>query len=226
MRRRSFRRDQRGAAVVEAALVLPAIIALLFGMLEMGLYFKDTLTVSEATKDAAHIGAEYAADAGADYYILQQIQHMSLNGIVQEVVVYDAADVNPANQTAQNVPPGCLAPNITGVSQPYTNSGGTSYLTGAIGSCNVYIAAAGDFNHPLSDFTGGLFANAMHWPGASRLQNTTDTRYLPGNNQQAGNGPDFIGVWVKTTHQWMTGFVSTQPTQITDQAVFRIEPRQ
>jgi hypothetical protein len=225
MRRRSFRRDQRGAAVVEAALVLPAIVALLFGMLEMGLYFKDTLTVSEATKDGAHVGAEYAQDPGADYYILQQIQHMSLNGIVQEVIVYDAANVNPANQAAQNVPAGCVS-SATGVSVSYTDSSGVLHNAGAIGSCNVYIAANGDFNHPLSDFTSGNFANSQHWPGSIRLQNTTDTRYLTGVNQQAGNGPDFIGVWVKTTHNWMTGFVSTRPTTITDQAVFRIEPRQ
>jgi hypothetical protein len=225
MRRRSYRRDQRGAAVVEAALVLPAIIALLFGMLEMGLYFKDSLTVSEVTKDGSHTGAEWAADPGADYYILQGIQHMSLNGVVQEVIVYDAGAVNPGNQAAQNVPSGCLG-SSTGVQVGYYDSSGVQHLTGAIGSCNVYIGANGDFNHPLSDFTSGTFSNAMNWPGASRLQNTTDTRYLAGNNQQAGNGPDFIGVWVKTTHQWMTGFVSTHPTTITDQAVFRIEPRQ
>src|SRR3974390_3700721 len=114
MGRRFYRRDQRAAAVVEAALVLPAIIALFFGRLELGLYFKDSLTVSEVTKDGAHTGAEWAADPGADYYILQGIQHMSLNGIVQEVIVYDAGDVSPANQAAQNVPSACLS-STTGV---------------------------------------------------------------------------------------------------------------
>jgi len=211
--------------MVEAALVLPAVVMILLGMLEMGLYFKDNLTVSEVTKDAAHTGAEYAADAGADYYILQAIQHLSIAGAVQEVIVYDAANVDPNNENAQNPPATCLA-SATGVQVGYTDSQGVLHTTGAIGSCNVYIAANGDFNHPLSDFTGGLFSNAMNWPGASRLQNTTDTRYLTGNNQQAGNGPDFLGVWVKTTHNWTTGFISTSPTTITDQAVFRIEPRQ
>jgi Flp pilus assembly protein TadG len=210
---------------VEAAFVLPVVVAVLFGMLEFGLYFKDNLTVSEATKDGAHVGAQYAQDPGADYYILQSILHASLNGIVQEVIVYDAANVLPSNQSAQNVPAACLA-SANGVSVGYTDSNGVQHNTGAIGSCNVYIGVNGDFNHVLADFTSGTFTNSTHWPGSIRLQNTTDTRYLLGVNQQAGNGPDFIGVWVKTTHNWMTGFVSTSPSTITDQAVFRIEPRQ
>lgn len=228
-------RDQRGVAIVEAALVLPAVVMLLFGMLEAGLYFKDSLTVSEATKDAAHTGAMYAADAGADYYILHSVLHASLNGTVEEVIVYDAANVDPANSSAQAPSANCLG-SVTGVPVGYTDSQGVLHTTGAIGSCNVYLAKNGDFNHPLSDFTNGTFSNAMNWPGASRLQNTTDTRYLTGVNQPAGAGgcpasssacgPDFIGVWVKTTHDWTTGFVATSPTTITDQAVFRIEPRQ
>src|SRR5581483_6551914 len=223
--RRHLRRDQRGVAIVEAALVLPVVVMLLFGMLEMGLYFKASLTVSEATKDAAHMGAMYAADAGADYWIIHAMQHASLNGTVQEVIVYDAANVDPNNSSAQAPPANCLT-SATGVAVSYTDAQGLLHATGAIGSCNVYIAANGDFNHPLSDFTSGIFSNAMNWPGANRLQNTGDIRYLPGNNQQAGNGPDFIGVWVKTTHNWTTGFVATSPMTITDQAVFRIEPRQ
>ena len=161
MRRRLFRRDERGAAVVEAAFVLPVVIALLFGMLEFGLYFKDNLTVSEAVKDGAHMGAAYAQDPGADYYILQSILHASLNGIVQEVIVYDAGAVDPSNQSAQNVPANCLA-TANGVSVGYTDNNSVVHNTGAIGSCNVYIAANGDFNHVLADFTTGIFSNAMN----------------------------------------------------------------
>src|ERR1700730_12208960 len=178
------RRDQRGASIVEAAIVLPTIVMLMFGMLEMGLYFKDSLTLSEATKDGAHMGAQYAQDAGADYYILQTIKRASLNGSILEVSVYDAANVDPTNQAAQNPSANCLS-STTGVSVGYTDSGGTAHTTGAIGSCNVYVAANGDFNHPLSDFTTpGLFTNCQNWPGGSRLENTTDTRYLSGTNNQ------------------------------------------
>src|SRR5579864_8407661 len=152
VRPQRVRRDDRGATVVEAAIVLPTIIMILFGMLEMGLYFKDSLTLSEATKDAAHTGAQYAQDAGADYYIIQAIEKASLNGSIEEIVVYDAAEVDPANQNAQNPSANCVS-SADGVDVGYTDAGGTLHTTGAIGSCNVYRASAGDFNHPLSDFT-------------------------------------------------------------------------
>jgi len=225
MRRLRHRRNERGSAVVEAAIVLPTIIMVLFGMLEMGLYFKDTLTLSEATKDGARTGAQWAQDPGADYYILQAIKKASLSGNILEVIVYDAAPADPTNQSAQAPSAACQS-SSNGVSVTYTDSGGISHPTGAIGSCNVYVAANGDFNHPLADFlgTGQTFTNAGHWPGAQRLQNTTDTRYT--TSGQTYPGPDQIGVWVKTTHYWATGFIATTPTSITDQSVFRIEPRQ
>jgi len=147
--RRHLRQDQRGAAIVEAALVLPAVVLLLFGMLEMGLYFKHSLTVSEATKDAAHTGAMYAADAGADYYILHALLHASLNGIVQEVVVYDAANVDATNSSAQGAPANCLASG-TGVPVGYTDGKGVLHTTGAIGSCNVYLVPCGSSRSPFS----------------------------------------------------------------------------
>jgi len=217
------RRSERGAVLVEAAFVLPVIIMLTFGMLEMGLFFKDSLTLSEATKDAAHTGAQWAQDPAADFYILKDLQQaaLALNGNIVEVIVYDAAAPDPLNASATNVPANCVA-SATGVDVPYTDSGGVLHATGGIGSCNVYITANGDLAHPLTDFTGTpAFSNSQHWPGGSRLQNLTDVRY-PGG----GPGPDYVGVWVKTTHNWTTGIVQTSPTDVTEQAVFRIEPRQ
>jgi len=220
-------RGQRGATIVEAAIVLPTLIALMFGLLEMGLYFKDSLTLDEAVKDGAHIGALYAQDSSADYQMVQKILHASLNGTVQEIIIYDAANPDPNNPAVEAPSASCLA-SSTGVQVGYTDAAGLVHATGAIGSCNVYLASNGDFTQPLSCFQGGCGAwtNSQNWPGTIRLQNTTDVRYKTGTNQQAGPGPDLIGVWVKTTHNWTTGIVETQPSTLTSQAVFRIEPRQ
>ena len=38
-------RDDRGAVLVEAAFILPVVILIVFGIIEFGLAFKDTLTV-------------------------------------------------------------------------------------------------------------------------------------------------------------------------------------
>jgi hypothetical protein len=214
---------ERGGTLVEAALVLPAVMLLLLGMLEMGLYFKDSLTLGETTRNAAHTGAQYAAVSDADYYILQTVKRLNtaIGGSVVEVVVYNADNQDPSSQSKDNVSSVCTASGTaTGVDVPYTDGQSVLHATGGIGSCNVYRAANGDLNRPDSDFVQGTFVNAQHWPGASRFQSTTDTRA----NGQAG--PDLIGVWVLATHGWMTGIIRTGSSPLTAQAVFRIEPRQ
>ena len=220
--RRRRATGERGSTIVEAAVVVPTVMAILFAMLEMGLYFKDSLTVSEGVKEGARTGAAYAQNIDADYYIIQSvINAASINGQVQETIIYDAAPPSPTDQSAQNPSAACMA-STTGVSVTYTDGTGTTHA--AIGSCNVYLRANGDFNHVIGDFTNKTFTNSRFWPGETRLENTTDTRYTSNGTQSPG--PDDIGIWVKTTHNWMTGFVSTSPTIITDQAVYRIEPRQ
>ena len=46
-------RRERGAVAVEFALVSPLLFALLFGLVDYGLYFADVLSVRQATTDAA-----------------------------------------------------------------------------------------------------------------------------------------------------------------------------
>jgi hypothetical protein len=69
--RRRFRHEG-GAVAVEAALVTPVLIFLVFGILEFGFFFKDWLAVSNAVRAGVRIAsaeprvATYAADAAAN----------------------------------------------------------------------------------------------------------------------------------------------------------------
>ncbi len=63
--RRPRRGRERGAVVVEAAIILPLVILVVFGLVEFGLVFKDELTVSNATGATARAGA--AIPKQADY---------------------------------------------------------------------------------------------------------------------------------------------------------------
>lgn len=54
--RRGHRRDDRGAAVVEFALVSTILLPLLFGVLQYGLWFSDTLAVRSGVREAARAG--------------------------------------------------------------------------------------------------------------------------------------------------------------------------
>jgi Flp pilus assembly protein TadG len=51
--RESVRRSERGASAVEFALVAPLLFALLFGIVDYGLYFADVVTVQQGLGDAA-----------------------------------------------------------------------------------------------------------------------------------------------------------------------------
>jgi len=66
-------RRQRGATIVEAAIVFPLLILILMGILEIGLAFKDYLTVSYISREGARVGALAGNDANADCAILRGI---------------------------------------------------------------------------------------------------------------------------------------------------------
>ncbi len=54
---RASRRPRRAVALIEFALVVPIIIAILMGILEMGWLVKNQLSLSNATRDAARYAA-------------------------------------------------------------------------------------------------------------------------------------------------------------------------
>lgn len=60
------RRDERGAALVEAAIVFIPLCIILFGIIEYGFIFKDSLTLSSATRAGARTAS--AMPRQADFY--------------------------------------------------------------------------------------------------------------------------------------------------------------
>ncbi len=65
---------ERGAAMVEMAIVAPLMILLVFGILEYGLLFQEKLTIASAASSAARTGATMGTRAEADYAILQALE--------------------------------------------------------------------------------------------------------------------------------------------------------
>ncbi|MEM5328150.1 TadE/TadG family type IV pilus assembly protein [Paraburkholderia sp. JHI2823] len=55
-RRGRGRRLQRGVAAVEFALVLPVLLLLLFGIIEMGLFLYDKAVITNASREGARAG--------------------------------------------------------------------------------------------------------------------------------------------------------------------------
>lgn len=79
------KRAQRGATIVEAALVFPLLILIIMGILEIGMAFKDYLTVSYISREAARVGALAGDDEDADCSILKAIGTVATSSDLEKI---------------------------------------------------------------------------------------------------------------------------------------------
>jgi Flp pilus assembly protein TadG len=96
---------ERGATLVEAALVFPVLILIIMGTLEIGLAFKDYLTVSYISREGARLGALAGDDPAADCAILRGIGGLATDGDlsrIDEIQIFKA-DEGTGNQGLTNV---------------------------------------------------------------------------------------------------------------------------
>ena len=64
--RSSFRAPRRGAAIVEAAFVLPVFLTLCMGMIDLGIAVFQNNAIAEASRQGARIASVHGAYAGDD----------------------------------------------------------------------------------------------------------------------------------------------------------------
>ncbi len=64
------RRDQRGASVVEFAIILPLIVWLIFGIMEIGFVLYDKTMITQASREGARAGVVFRVPAVADEEII------------------------------------------------------------------------------------------------------------------------------------------------------------
>ncbi|MDH3260069.1 MAG: pilus assembly protein [Acidimicrobiia bacterium] len=81
----SKQRNERGATIVEFAVVFPLIIVLVMGIAEFSLAFKDWLTISHASREGARAGATGANDITADIQVLKAIEEAISGGDLQSI---------------------------------------------------------------------------------------------------------------------------------------------
>lgn len=68
------KRRERGATLVEMAVVMPILLLVFIGILESGVAFKDHLAVNQAAKDGVRIAALAGDDPNADCAVLAGVQ--------------------------------------------------------------------------------------------------------------------------------------------------------
>ena len=201
--RRRRARGDGGAALVEVALITPVFFLLIFGILEYGLAFRDYLTVANASRDGARAASAFGDDQYTDYNVLQVIRQ-STKGFrpneVQRVIIFDAGTVGGSVLNTSHPAHACLNATV-----------------GIADVCNVYTGAA--LSLPKSSFGCRTDQNLdRYWcPTALNGQNGREVR--------ASVGPDYVGVYVQTRHDFITGLFGPGLT-LKDELVMRIEPQQ
>lgn len=142
-------RGDRGAALTEFVFLVPVLALIVAGVLEFGLAWRDSMTVSNALRSGARVGSNAGRDRLADYTILKAIE-AAMSEVqtarIERIVVYKASTSSSAPTTT------CQA--------------GTSVAN----VCNVYTST--DLARPASDFAGttscGATAPDRFWCPVSR----------------------------------------------------------
>jgi len=202
--------------MIEAAFVTPVFLLLMFGILEYGLLFRNNLTTNNASQEGARAASVGGRALEADFLTLQTLEHgiaaMGLEGL-NYVVIFNAND--PANP---------VSPGLG-----YEIPDGHACHSGSVQQvCNYYVP--GDFAQELVDGGGndtdffrcvGTDPNdATDPPDAGNL----DGFWCPGTrNAGLGDNSDLVGVYVNTTHVYLTGFFGERQT-LDATTVIRVEP--
>lgn len=153
-------RGDRGAALVEAAIVTPVLLLLVFGLFEMGLLFRDYLGATAAASDGARTASISADDPRADWQVLQSIKRTSAalpEDSLKRIVIFDAGS-DPANLLDPQA--GCLS------GSPAAGS-----------MCNAYTPADWDTYDADKFECDGLVPEPV-WCGKDRTSSDTAPSYI------------------------------------------------
>lgn len=181
-------------------MVVPLLTVLAFGMVEFGTAWRDSLTVSSATRAGARVVSSLGDERLADYQTLLSVQS-ALDAVdpaaIEGVLIYDASATDGA------VPAGCLPAGV-----PRALSGQCNYYTGA------QLASLDESDH--SAFSGTTSCDPGSW----------DEEWCPLTRVTSqGAGLDYVGIRVVMTHELVTGLFPISDLTITESAVMRVEPR-
>jgi len=125
--RTPHRHPQQGAAAVEFALILPVLLLVVFGIIELSLALYDKAVITHASREAARAGIVLSSPKMTD----AQISAVALN-YTQGALIQLGASQTPTVTVAQSSP--ASFPHPLRVTVTYTYSGlGLGSMLGALG---------------------------------------------------------------------------------------------
>jgi hypothetical protein len=222
---------ERGAALVEATVVLPVLLFLIFAIIEIGGLMRSYSGAASAVRVGGRSASLAGSDPLADQVILDDLARQAATmgkDAIELVVIWHAT--GPGDQ----VPAACLPATTTSANT--ASIGSTGQSPSGLGACNVYVQpgltggafdmAAGTAAQPVEHYfgcSGSGDPEASHkldcsWPATTR-QVLTSPR-----GSTTPTATDFVGVYVRARHEYYTGILGTGIT-ITDRSITLIEPQ-
>lgn len=197
---RALRRQrERGASAVEAAIIFPVLILLLFGIIEVTLLLRDYVSLGFLVREGARTGTQLARVDGFEDFVKQAMQE---SGNALPVDAYRELWIYKVD------------PNQPGTGLPV---GASSFDSGqCVTDCFVY--------QPQTVIESGvevvkfLPVSGIAWDFNTHIACPYD------NDGDGLRETDTIGVLLRAEHQSIVGFVLPDTIEITDYAVGNFEP--
>jgi len=152
--------------LVEAAFMLPVVILVVFGIIELGMVFKDSLTVSASTRAGTRVGVTQARNTAYLQNVKDAVRSTLLNTIqpnqIQYLTVYKADPVtgNPTNGLFETCFDDCSRFTYSGGN--WVSAGGAGWLASSMKACGAptntdYLGVYVRVRH---DYFTGLFGSS------------------------------------------------------------------
>jgi Flp pilus assembly protein TadG len=161
------RRRQRGAVLIEAAIIMPLLLTLVMGIIEYGLVFSDKSTVGSATRAGARSAVAYSRQTGYDQQAVDAVTSAltaRTTGTPLELWVYKV-DTTNSNGAPVGYP---TFSDCQTACQKYTWNGSSWDLTGGAGwaasdqnACSMPLDQLGVRLKVRHDLVTGLFGTSL-----------------------------------------------------------------
>jgi Flp pilus assembly protein TadG len=190
------RGGDRGAVLIEFALVAPLLLLLMVGMFEYGNAWRQVGRVERAAQQGARTASSMANHRFADYEALRAIDTATrdLSGLtVERVIIFNATD-----DDGEVTNPACFTGSVSG-------------------QCNTYTGAQVRTTSP-SGFSGGSSS-------APTCAGSLDAAWCPLGRSRTQSTISRVGVHITLTYESVTNLMPVTVT-IERTAVYQVDPCQ
>ncbi|MGE0796123.1 MAG: TadE/TadG family type IV pilus assembly protein [Acidimicrobiia bacterium] len=163
---RNRTRDEDGAAAVEFALILPVLVLLVFGIIEFGMAFKSSLTVTSATRSGARTASALPRESNfheATANAVARSVSTLPDGAVEELWIYKAGTNGyPVGKTSFDA--GCSSCTVwdyDDANELFVDRGTSSWNPSSQNACAGTGDSVGIYVKMEHNFVTGLFGADM-----------------------------------------------------------------